>query len=91
MELTLPVDLTDDNHDEAVARLRKNFGLEPHTEAYTGASFERLGGGVLDCAALVGVGTDCPQPAVRSASAHAPDATAKRYDLIDMSIPLLLP
>lgn len=45
MQLNLPRALTDDNHDDAVRELRKYFGLEPNTRPFTGASFERLGGG----------------------------------------------
>jgi len=45
MQLTLPAALTDDNHDDAVVKLREYFGLEPYTKPYTGAWFERLGGG----------------------------------------------
>jgi hypothetical protein len=45
MKLTWPKALTDENHSEAVRELRKYFGREPDEAAFTGASFERLGGG----------------------------------------------
>ena len=43
--MTLPAALRGEDHVEALQKLRMYFGLEPSTVAYTGASFERLGGG----------------------------------------------
>lgn len=45
MELTWPQALTAPDQSEAVTKLRTYFGLEPGTRPYTGAFFERLGGG----------------------------------------------
>jgi len=45
MRLTWPEALTDDDHSKAATKLRTYFGLEPDTRPYTGAFFERLGGG----------------------------------------------
>lgn len=43
-QLTWPKALKDENHDVAVAELRQYFGLD-NGKPFTGASFERLGGG----------------------------------------------
>lgn len=43
--LKVPTALTDDDTSCAVDRLKCYFGLPPHGLPYTGASFERLGGG----------------------------------------------
>jgi hypothetical protein len=45
MTLTWPEALTDGDHSDAVRELKEYFGLEPYEGAFTGASFERLGGG----------------------------------------------
>lgn len=45
MKLTWPEALTDEDKSQAVAKLRTYFGLETGTRPYTGAFFERLGGG----------------------------------------------
>ncbi len=45
MELTWPQALTEEDQSKAVTKLRTYFGLEAGTVAYTGAFFERIGGG----------------------------------------------
>lgn len=45
MKLTWAQDLTDQENGKAITKLRTYFGLEPGTTPYTGAFFERLGGG----------------------------------------------
>jgi Family of unknown function (DUF6308) len=44
-KLTWPVALTNEDHSDAVSELKKYFGREPYKEAFTGASFDGLGGG----------------------------------------------
>ena len=45
MKLKWPDALTDDDHSDAVRELKKYFGQEPYKVAFTGASFDGLGGG----------------------------------------------
>jgi Family of unknown function (DUF6308) len=45
VKLKWPNALTDDDHSDAVRELKKYFGQEPYNVAFTGASFDGLGGG----------------------------------------------